>query len=97
MKTLFCYDEKLGLAGCSVIYKGLVFTGVATCHPDDRDFMSERTGCFIAESRALIKCKQHIKKNEIEPGLAALRQAMSCMKQGKNYNPNSYEAKSLWK
>jgi hypothetical protein len=39
---------------CDLTYNNLTFTGVATCHPEDEDMKSERTGYFIAEMRANI-------------------------------------------
>ena len=51
----YYYDDVNGVASCTIRYKNLLFTGTSKCHPDDEDFMSEHTGCFIAEVRANIK------------------------------------------
>ena len=91
----FKYDPIDGTAQCDIYYKNTVFTGVAKCHPDDLDFSSERTGCYIAETRAIIKGLQYQRDCEIKPALAALTHLYSNMKTSKYYNPKSYEAKML--
>ena len=73
----------------------MAFTGVAYCHPDDLDFASERTGLFIAESRAIIKVLIFQRDHEIKPALATLNHLYSNMRTSKYYNPKSYEAKMI--
>ena len=70
MKTSFEYDN--GQTLCVFEYKDHYFVGQAHCHPDDEDFMSEKTGCFIAESRAHQKYLKFVKNCEIFPKLEAL-------------------------
>lgn len=95
MKREFIWNEELGYAECRIYYKDTVIYGFATCHDSDEDFKSERTGSFIAESRANIRLWQFQKNNEIKPALVALKHTLSSWESSKNYNPKSFEAKSL--
>ena len=89
----FVYAD--GHSMCTINYKGLTFMGTATCHEDDRDFMSERVGLSIAESRANIKLLSFIREHEIKSQLKILNHLQSNMKNSKHYNPISYEASML--
>ena len=89
----FVYED--GHAMCTINYKGLTFMGTATCHEDDRDFMSERVGLSIAECRANIKLLSFIREHEIKPQLKILNHLYSNMRNSKRYNPISYEASML--
>ena len=95
MKKTFCWEPTLGQATCLIRYKDVEIIGSAQCHDDDEDFMSERTGMFIAESRANIALWQHMKNNEIKPQIQVLEHVMASWRNSKNYNPASFEAKSL--
>lgn len=77
MKTSFEYDN--GQALCVIEYKDHYFVGQAHCHPDDEDFMSEKTGSFIAESRAHQKYLKFVKNCEILPKLEALNHLKSTL------------------
>lgn len=89
------WDSENGIATC-ILSDGInIFLGTAQCHPDDKDFISEKTGMLIAEERAFIKSLQHYKNNEIKPELKALNQLYYSIKHSKKYNPKSYEAKML--
>ena len=68
---------------------------MAKCHPDDWDFMSEYTGCEIAERRCKIKILQHIKNNQIIPQIQAYEHLISTMLNSKQLNPQSYEFKRI--
>lgn len=92
MKKTFLWDKEQGIASCIIYYKNMQFKGTAICHPEDKDFESEKTGCNIAEMRAEIKYLQHIKNNELRPAYEALNHLLCCMRTNKNYNPKSYEA-----
>lgn len=49
----FTWDEETGIAICIITDdKQRTFIGEATCHPDDTDMRSERTGCELAFRRA---------------------------------------------
>lgn len=74
-----------------------VYQGIAHVHPDDTDMKSELIGTQIAEWRAQIKMFQDYLANELEPGLAALKQLYYSMSRSKHFNPKSYEAKMLFR
>ena len=81
---------------CRLIHKGQEFTGHTRCLPEDEDFWSENVGCFIAETRAIIKQLKHAKK-QLMPGLKALEDFEKTLKCCKNYDPDSFEARRLRK
>ena len=89
------YHESEARSICDIVYKDMTFTGIAHCHPDDLAFASERTGLYIAETRAIIKVLKFQRDFEIKPVLATLTHLHNNMKTSKNYNPKSYEAKML--
>ena len=91
----FKWHEETGLA-IAVIYTPYgVFTGEAECHPDDRDMMSEKVGCEIAYTRAVIDALVFERDNRIKPSLASLKQLYYSMKHSKKFNPKSYENRML--
>lgn len=92
----FAFDEKLGYARCLIIYKGQAFEGGAKCHPDDMDMVSERTGCCIAEARAMIKLMRFKRDYEIKPALKAIKHLHGNMQTSTKYNKQSYEAKVVY-
>lgn len=91
MKIINYYDADNSKAYCYIKYKNNTFVGIATCHPDDKDFSSELTGSCIAEERAKIKYYQHIKNNEIKPKIESLLHLIKCIQNSKKYNEKSYE------
>lgn len=91
------WDEEHGVARCILSYttsSGVLLNGigVAECHPNDYDFISERTGAIIAEYRAEIDLLQKINAYEIKPGIAALKHVYCTMVHSTHYSPKSYEA-----
>jgi hypothetical protein len=88
----FSYDN--GISTCTIIYKNKKFIGTATCHPDDVDFESDKTGLSIAEARAAIKVLQY-QKQEIKNQLHILIHLWGNMHTSKYYNPKSYEARMI--
>ena len=93
----FYFDENEGISYCAIRTKdGDAFLGTAKCHPDDRDFMSEKTGCEIALRRAEIEALYSYRK-ELKNGLAALKQLYYSINHSKNFNSKSYEAKMLFR
>jgi hypothetical protein len=90
----FNYNE--GYAHCEIKYDNIIFTGDAKCLPDDNDFESERTGCFIAEMKANLKKLKYIRKNlkKEQKGLLNFQKRLECCK---NYDADSFEAKRLRK
>ena len=86
-----------GLAFCDIEYKGLIFSGTAQCHPEDRDMMSKLTGETIAEFRATIKYLKFIRDFELRPQLKSLKQLYYSMNTSKHFDSTSYEAKMLYR
>lgn len=91
--TEFFHDD--WITTCDYTTKYGTFRGIATCHPDDKDMQSERTGEQIAYHRALIKSLQHKRDNILKPRLCGLQQLFYSMVTSKKYNPDSFEAKRL--
>lgn len=92
----FEWYEEDRQAICTLYTEYGEFKGIASCHPDDMDMMSEKVGCEIACSRALIDSLIYERDCIIKPSLKALRQLYYSMKHSKKFNPKSYEAKMLW-
>lgn len=90
------WHEETGIAFCTLtdIYDHK-YVGVAACHPDDMDMMSEKTGCEIAHRRAEILLLKGYVKNELKPRLRALKQLYYSMNRSQYFNEKSYENKML--
>lgn len=96
MKREYSFDPEEGIALCQIISSnGQKYIGFATCHDDDREFISERTGLQIAETRAELEALADIRDNEIIPALKALTHLYNNIQTSKYYNPKSYEATML--
>lgn len=93
-KITFEYNPEIGTAYCLLEKNGTVVAGAAACHPDDMDFASERTGCFIAEVRANIEMLREERKL-LSASLKTLNHILSNMQTSKHHNPKSYEAKMI--
>ena len=62
MKISYEYNPYEQISTCTISYKDKIFVGIAKCHPEDEDMVSERVGAVIAESRASIKYFQYLKE-----------------------------------
>lgn len=93
---IFTWNEELKEAACIITDSrtGIIYKGKATCHPDDYDMASEKTGCEIASRRAVIKALQGYKK-ELNIKLSTLNNLYYNMKHSTHFNPKSYENKML--
>ena len=91
----FMYNSD-GSTRCDIYYDGQYFTGYAKCLPEDEDFWSERTGCFIAECKANIKKLKYL-RNQLTPALSTLKNLEKTLQCCKKYNADSFEAKRLRK
>ena len=69
--------------------------GMAFCHEDDLDMISEKTGNEIAYKRAKINFFRLIRDYDLKPRLQALHQLYYSMKHSTQFNPKSYENKML--
>ena len=96
-KPKFEWYEEHRQAICTLYTEYGEFTGVASCHPDDQDMMSEKVGCEIAYSRAAIESLKYERDCIIKPSLKALKQLYGSIKHSKKFNPKSYEAKMIWR
>ena len=90
-KPTFEWNSNAGIAICTIHTPHGDFSGIATCHADDKDMMSEKVGCEIAYSRATIKMLLYQRECQIKPALKALKQLYYSMKHSKKFNPKSYE------
>ena len=87
----FEWDENLGQATCIIEdSQQRVFFGLATCHGDDMDMKSRRTGEEIAFRRARMDYLRQ-QRDDILLELKALKQLYYSMNQSKRFNPKSYE------
>ena len=57
------FDKETGTATAWILEKGNFFEAKARCHPEDIDFCSERTGCYIAELRVHMKYLTHLARS----------------------------------
>ena len=94
-KPIFNWDPEEGVASCIIKYKNQTFCGVAMCHKEDQDMMSEKTGMEIAYRRATIDYLKYVRDMELKPALKALKQLYYTMKHSTHFNPNSYENSKL--
>lgn len=94
-EPMFKWDPESGTATCVLTDGQNIFLGIATCGPDDRDMMNEKTGCQIAMQRAKIDYLKHIRDNELKPRLSALKQLYYSINQSKYFNEKAYETKML--
>ena len=94
-KPIFNWDPEEGVASCIIKYKNQTFCGVAMCHEEDKDMMSEKTGMEIAYRRATIDYLKYVRDMELKPALKALKQLYYTMKHSTHFNPKSYENSKL--
>lgn len=96
-KPEFYWQPESGVATCILRENktNKLFIGEAFCHEEDREFMSEKTGCTIAERRAELSYLRHIRDNVLIPEIKALKHFYSIINQSKKSNPNGYEQKML--
>ena len=94
----FYFDPETRVATCALREQnGRGYVGMAMCHPEDEDMMSEKTGYKIALRRMEIEALRAYKRDELEQGLKALKQLYYSMKHSGQFNKKSYEAKMLYR
>ena len=97
-KPEFSWDTESGTAVCILTDdKHRTFIGEATCHTNDFDMMSERTGCELAFRRAKLSYWRTVRDSEIKPALEALKHLYACMAHSTKFEANSYEARTIRK
>ena len=94
-KISYNYNEMEREAIFTINYGGATFIGKSRCHPEDNDYGNERTGLTIAEARANIKLMKFKRRFEIQPKIDVLKHILANMETSKQYDPKSYEAKSV--
>ena len=95
LKYNFSTDENYSY--CELRYNNLTFTGIAQCHPEDEDMKSERTGYFIAETRANIQKLQWVRDYEILPMYKHYKHFYDCLSHSSKFNKDSFEARAIYK
>lgn len=91
MNKEFKFED--GKTTCVVKYKNKEFYGEANCHPDDKDFESERVGSYIAELRADLAVFKYMRDSELIPTYNALNHIYSSFNSCAKYHTDSNEAK----
>lgn len=81
---------------CTIKLKNnITFTGIAKCHPNDEDMLSNRVGEEISYHRALINVMLYERDCIIKPELMALKHLYASISNSKKFNPKGYETKML--
>lgn len=96
-EPMFYWDPENHIATCILESEGKTYCGIAACHPDDFDFESEKVGCNIAYSRAVIQVMQDRIANNLKPRYAGLHQLYYSMNRSKYFDPESYPIRRLVK
>lgn len=91
----FTWNNESGTSSCILSDGVNEFIGIAMCCDDDKDMISEKTGCTIALFRAEIAYYKHMRDNEIKPALNALNHLKSIITSNSKFNPKSYEYRRL--
>ena len=86
---VFQWDEETGSAICIITCGDRNFCGIATCAETDQDMKSEKVGCEIAYSRAVIRFLQS-EKQRVKYQKQALEHLKSTIQ-------NSEEFSKTWK
>lgn len=93
----FFWDTDKRVCSCVLTAHGVEFYGTATCHPNDEDMKSTRTGEIIAFNRAYIKYIQYMRNTQVNPMLKVLTDLYKNMASSHRFNPKSFEATQLYK
>ena len=90
------WNDDMGVAVCTIIISnGDKVTGYAECSEKDKDMISEKVGCTIAEKRAYIEYLRYIRDKELKPELKALNKFYNVINQSKYYNEQDYSNQML--
>ena len=96
MKFVDGYTLKDGTSIVVIEHKGELFTGNAKLHPEDKDKMSEFTGCRYAEIRATIKALKY-ERNILKAEAEDCRRMIKACSQDKRWDPKSPTAKVTYR
>lgn len=94
-KIVINYDDVTKITTATLYMNGIGYVAYAKCHEEDWDMASELTGSHIATERALILYDMYVKNNCLAPGLKALEDLYSNMKNSKGFNEDSFEARRI--
>ena len=96
IKTIYDYNKETHVATCTMIDtdSNLSWRGCATCHPNDLDFESEKTGLWIAEYRALLKVSK-AERREVKIKLKEITDFYDSVKDCSSFEAGSYLARKL--
>lgn len=99
MRTPMVYwDAESGISKVVITAPdGSVHVGTAKCRDEDRDMLSEMTGCTIAEMRANIAYLKHERDFHIKPELKALKKFLFTINQSKYFEPGNYSNQMLFR
>lgn len=90
------WNDDMGVAICTIVTSnGDTVTGYAECSEKDKDMISEKVGCTIAEKRAYIEYLRYIRDKELKPELKALNKFYNVINQSKYYNEADYSNQML--
>ena len=90
------YNKNLGFSITTIKTKHGMFTGTSQLYDEDKEIASSFRGCQYAEMKAIRKAyKAEIK--EIDLKIKTLKDFEKVLKNMKEYNENSFEAKRLRK
>lgn len=90
----FYFNPDEGSSLCIIQTKTKTYVGTAQCTKEDRDMMSEKTGCEIAYHRAIIHSLED-RVSDLKGELAGLKKYHYTINQSKYYQPDSYYAVML--
>lgn len=90
----FFFNAEDGSSLCIISTKNKTYVGMAQCHDNDRDMMSEKTGCEIAYHRAIINSLKD-RKNELSIKLSGLRDYYYTMNCSKYFKEDDYAIRRL--
>ena len=93
-EPIYTWDSATGTATCTINTGKHKFFAMSRCHPNDMDMCSEKTGYQIAFQKVIIQIHKAC-RDDIKSQICALERLYYSMKHSKQFNPNSYENKSL--
>jgi len=93
-KPAFSWDPETGSALCILYDRNNLYYGTAQCADQDKDMMSEKTGCEIAYHRAMISAlRSH--RDELQAQYQGLHNYYYSMNNSKYFDPESYPIRRL--
>lgn len=93
-KVNYNFDKETGVFTCDIYYRGLKFTGMAHCAPEDREHMNERTGGTLAEARATRKVLKYYRSVLLDQR-DILKHLFTNIESSHYYDPHHYESRMI--